>query len=146
LRLPSASRIRGRLAYGGVLLVPVRVQGQDFELLVDTGAAYTALSKDVVALLGLTSAPQQTAAIIPAHGGIIRMPVVTIPDLRVGGFRIANVMAVVIEFPSALKLDGMLGMNVLKQFRVTLEIDTGTLVLRPIGQHTPTTIGLGRRP
>ena len=39
LRLPSASRIRGRLAYGGVLLVPVRVQGQDFELLVDTGAA-----------------------------------------------------------------------------------------------------------
>jgi len=36
----------GRLAYGGVLLVPVSVQGRDFEFLVDTGAAYTALSKD----------------------------------------------------------------------------------------------------
>lgn len=68
LRLPSASRIRGRLAYGGVLLVPVRIQGQDFELLVDTGAVYTALSKDVVALLGMTRTPQRTAAIIPAHG------------------------------------------------------------------------------
>lgn len=56
-----------------------------------------------------------------------------------GGCQIANVMAVVLEFPPALKLDGMLGMNVLKQFRVTLEIDTGTLVLRPIDQHTPTT-------
>ena len=144
MRLPSASRIRGRLAYGGVLLVPVRVQGQDFELLIDTGAAYTALSKDVVALLGLMSAPQRTAAIILAHGGIIRVPVVTITDLRVGGLRIANVMAVVLEFSPALKLDGMLGMNVLKQFRVTIERDTGTLVLRPIGQHTPTPRGLGR--
>ena len=137
--MPFASRIRGRLAHGGVLLVPVRVQGQDFELLVDTGAAYTALSKDVVDLLGMTSIPQRTAAIIPAHGGIIRVPVVTITDLRVGGFRIANVMAVVLEFPPALKLDGMLGMNVLKQFRMTIEADTGTLVLRPINRHMPAT-------
>ena len=53
-------------------------------------------------------------------------------------------MAVVLEFPPALKLDGMLGMNVLKQFRVTLEMDTGTLVLRPIDQHMPTTRGWGR--
>ena len=53
-------------------------------------------------------------------------------------------MAVVLEFPPALKPDGMLGMNVLKQFRVTMEIDTGTLVLRPIGQHTPTPRGLGK--
>lgn len=122
------------------------MQGQDFELLVDTGAAYAALSQDVVALLELTGAPQQTAAIMPAHGGIIRMPVVTITELRAGGFRIVNVMAVVSEFPSALKLDGMLGMNVPKQCRVIIEIDRGTLVLRPLGQHTPTTRGLGRRP
>ena len=54
-------------------MVPVRkCKGQDFrDFLVDTGAAYTALSKDVVALLGMTSAPQRTAAIILVHGGII---------------------------------------------------------------------------
>jgi hypothetical protein len=51
LRLPAASRIRGRLAHGSVLLVPVRVQGQDFEFLVDTGAAYTALSPEIVPYL-----------------------------------------------------------------------------------------------
>ena len=50
--MPSASRIKGRLAHGGVLLAPVSVEGQSFEFLVDTGAAYTALSKDVIALLG----------------------------------------------------------------------------------------------
>ena len=134
--MPSASRIRGRLAYGGVLLVPVRVQGQDFEFLVDTGAAYTALSMDIVALLGIMTVPQRTAAIIPVHGGIRRMPVVTISMLGVGGFQLADVAAVVLEFPPDLKFDGMLGMNVLKQFRMTIEADTETLVLRPLGRHS----------
>jgi len=115
--------------------VPVRVQGRDFEFLVDTGAAYTALSKDLVALLGMSSDPQRTVNIVPIHGGILRVPVVTITELRIGGLRIADVTAVVLDFSPALKFDGMLGMNVLQQFRMTLETDTGTLVLRPVGRH-----------
>ena len=116
--------------------MPVRVQGRDFELLVDTGAAYTALSKDVVALLGISSNPQRTANIVSIHGGILRVPVVTITELRIGGLRIANVAAVVLEFPPGLRFDGILGMNVLKQFRMTIEADTETLVLRPLGRHS----------
>jgi clan AA aspartic protease (TIGR02281 family) len=129
--LPSASRIRGRLAHGGVLLVPVRVQGQDVEFLVDTGSAYTALSKDLVALLGIEIDPKLTVAIAPAHGPIRRVPLITIAELSIGGFRMADVKAVVLDFPPELKLDGVLGMNVLKQFRMTIEVDTRTLVLRP---------------
>jgi clan AA aspartic protease (TIGR02281 family) len=120
-----------------VLLVPVRVQGRDFELLVDTGAAYTALSKDVIALLAMPSDPRRTVNIVSIHGGILRVPVVTITERRIGGLRIANVTAVVLDLSPTLKFDGMLGMNVLQQFRVTVETDTGTLVLRPIGRHTP---------
>ena len=66
---------------------------------------------------------------------ILRVPVVTITELRIGGLRIADVTAVVFDFSPALKFDGMLGMNVLQQFRMTLETDTGTLVLRPVGRH-----------
>jgi len=119
--------------------VPVRVQGRDFDLLVDTGAAYTALSKDVIALLAMPSDPRRTVNIVSIHGGILRVPVVTITELRIGGLRIANVTAVVLALSPALKFDGMLGMNVLQQFRVTVETDTGTLVLRPIGRPTPST-------
>lgn len=131
MRLPSASRIRGRLAHGGVLLVPVRVQGQDFEFLVDTGSAYTALSRDLVILLGLTIDPKLTVAIAPAHGTIVRVPLITIAELSIGSFRMADVKAVVLDFPPELKLDGVLGMNVLTQFRMTIEVDTRMLVLRP---------------
>jgi len=132
LCLPSASRIKGRLAHGGVLLAPVSVQGQIFEFLIDTGAAYTALSKDVVALLGIPIDPQQTVVIAPAQGRTFSAPVITIRELNVGGFRIVKVAAVVLDFPQELKLDGVLGMNVLRRFRVTVEADTGTLVLRHI--------------
>lgn len=132
--MPSASRIRGRFAYGGVLLVPVRVQGQRAEFLVDTGAAYTALSRDLVNLLGITIDPQRTVAIAPVQGATMRVPLITIADLRVGGFRMANIEALVVEFPRELKLDGVLGMNFLKRFRITIEVETRTLVLRPIGQ------------
>jgi predicted aspartyl protease len=59
--LPSASRIRGRIVHGGVLLVPVKVEGQDVEFLVDTGSAYTALSTDLVALLDITIDPYRIA-------------------------------------------------------------------------------------
>jgi len=128
--LSSASRIRGRLAHGGLLLVPVTVQGQDFEFLIDTGAAYTALSKEMISFLGLSLTPQRTILIAPAQGRTFHAPVLGIPELRIGGFRLTNVTAILLEFPPALKLDGVLGMNVLKQFRTTIETDTATLVLR----------------
>jgi clan AA aspartic protease (TIGR02281 family) len=102
------------VAHGGVLLVPVRVQGQDVEFLVDTGSAYTALSRDLVALLTLTVDLRRTATIVPAHGAMFKVPVVTIAELRLGGFRMTNVEAVMLEFPHGLQLDGILGMNVLK--------------------------------
>jgi clan AA aspartic protease (TIGR02281 family) len=113
-----------------VLLAPVSVQGQVFEFLIDTGAAYTALSKDVVALLSIPVDPQRALVIAPAQGRTFRAPVITIQELRVGGFRIVKVAAVVLDFPQELRIDGILGMNVLRRFRLTIEADTGTLVLR----------------
>jgi predicted aspartyl protease len=74
--------------------------------------------------------PRRMATIAPAHGGVFQAPLVTIEELRIGGFRLTDIAAVVLEFPSILKLDGVLGMNVLRKFRMTLEADTATLVLR----------------
>src|SRR5258707_10780783 len=105
----SASRIRGRLAHGGILLIPVWVQGQDFEFLLDTGAAYTALSRDMISLLGIMVDPRRMATIAPAHGGVFQAPMVTMKEVRIGGFRLTDIAAVVLEFPPVLKIDGVLG-------------------------------------
>jgi clan AA aspartic protease (TIGR02281 family) len=108
------------------------VQGQDFEFLIDTGAAYTALSKELAAFLGVQTHPSQTMIIAPAQGKTFRAPLLTIAELRVGGSRLLNVTAIALEFPPVLKIDGILGMNVLRQFRMTIEADTAHLVLRRI--------------
>lgn len=134
--MPSASRIRGRLAHGGLLLVPARVHGQTFEFLVDTGAAYTALSKGIVTLLDLTIDSQRTQAITPTQGAIFRAPVVTLREFQLGGVRLAQVTAIVFAFPRVLQINGIVGMNVLRRFRLTIETDTATLILR---QPTPST-------
>ena len=127
--MPSASRVKDRLAHGGLLLVPVMVQGQDFEFLIDTGAAYTALSPELVTFLGIGINPAQIL-IAPAQGSPFQAPLITITELRIGGFQLLNVAAIVLAFPPILKIDGVLGMNVLKQFRITIEADTAHLVLR----------------
>lgn len=128
----SASRIQGRAGYGGILLVPVQMYGQNFEFLVDTGAAYTALSTRLATLFDLPTIAERHVTITPVHGTTLSVPQVLLPELRLGGMELIGVEALVVSFPSVLRLHGIVGMNVLRQFRVTLENDTSTLVLRAI--------------
>ena len=129
---PSPSRIAGRRAFGGVLFVPLRLQRQTFDFLVDTGAAYTAISPVLASVFNLNASSQEAMMIAPAHGAPVSVPRVILPEMSLGGIQLLEVEALVIDFPAALRLDGLLGMNVLSQFRVTLENDTSTLVLRTI--------------
>jgi aspartyl protease family protein len=108
----------------------MRIQGQDIECLVDTGAAYTALSTSLAALFGLPIDPQHTVPIATAHGTLLTVPMITLPEVRLGGSLMRGVEAIVLTFPPTLHIEGIVGMNVLRHFRVTLESDTATLVLR----------------
>ncbi len=129
---PSASRIQGRIVYGGILLVPVRLCGQNFDCLVDTGAAYTAINPRLASLFDLLASDSRRMTIAPVHGSPLSVPQVVLPDLRIGGIELTDVDALVVSFPTELKLHGIIGMNVLRRFRVTLEGDTSILVLRKI--------------
>ena len=124
--------MRGRRAFGGVLFVPIRLQRQTFDFLVDTGAASRAISPALASVFNLTATPQGAITIAPAHGTPVRVPRVLRPEIRLGGIRLTDVEALVVAFPSALRLDGLLGINILSRFRVTLECNTSSLVLRPV--------------
>lgn len=112
------------------MLVPVRVNGRDFEFLVDTGSAYTGLSSATVAHLRLALRAGGGRRIAPAHGGTVRVPTVTLDQLSVGGHRVQGLVVIALDLPDELQIDGLLGMDYLGRFRVTLESDTATLVLR----------------
>jgi clan AA aspartic protease (TIGR02281 family) len=127
-----ADRVRGVRQYGGVLIVTARINGWDFQLMADTGAAWTAITRDVAELLGIDlRRPLRRQRIWIAHRQAVRVPVVRLDEIRVGGHRVRGLEALILQFPEELRIDGLLGVNFLERFRPTFEFDTATLVLRP---------------
>ncbi len=124
-------RIRGRRAHGGVLLVPCLLNdAYRYWFLVDTGAAMTMLSEQAATEMGLDlTHPIKQEQIMSVHR-LNWVPVVRLLNLQVGAQRIAEIDTFVLSFPENLRIDGLLGVNVLERFRATFEFDRSTLILR----------------
>ena len=130
--LAASDRVVGRLDYGGVLIVRALLGFSWVELLVDTGSAITALTPRTIGRIGLD--PSQFAGrreIATAAGTSRIVRASRVPILRLGGIVVRNVEISILDMPPGLNVDGLLGMNVLGQFRVTLEFRRAVLVLRP---------------
>jgi len=101
--------------------------------LVDTGAAYYALSRR---LLDKIVAKPATSKLTIASLG---REVTTVSNLRVERFVVGNmlqreVLVSLVDFPEGIQIDGLLGMNFMGNYRITIETDTATLVLREISK------------
>jgi predicted aspartyl protease len=114
-------------------VIEVVIGGRKAEVLIDTGAPDLFLSSDLVQALGL----QTQAGGEGVFAGGVRAPVqrTLVPQLEIGGIRIANVPAGVrpgVGLPvPGHKIEGVLGTGVLMHFLPTLDYCQGRLVLRP---------------
>ena len=117
-----------------LVLVPVIInRTKAFRFIVDTGAQRIIISHDVAATLGLNiSRPIRAEAIVTAERQTPPVPVVGLDSVQIGGIRLSHLEASVFDLPSALRADGLLGLNFLRAFRVTFEFDRWSLILRPI--------------
>lgn len=61
---------------------------------------------------------------------VTRALVLGLSSLQVGSQRVTDIEVLVLSLPPDLRVDGLLGVNFLGQFRPTFELDQGTLVLR----------------
>lgn len=121
---------------GSSFFVEVQVKGQRVLLLVDTGASLTSLTPTFARAVGALpdkNAPQVT---IRTGNGRKRETLGLLPALRLGGHTLRNVTFSVDhtheqERVDGLPLVGLVGMNVLMRFRVTLDGDQGVLELTP---------------
>ncbi len=106
---------------------------QQVQLLVDTGASYTVLDRDVALELGLDiTQPLYHRQFALAHGATVA-PIVKLQHLQIGSLVIASLDVAILTLPPGLGVDGLLGMDVYQRLgirRLTLELDTATLVLR----------------
>jgi|CZKC01.1.fsa_nt_gi predicted aspartyl protease len=130
-----------RLAGGQnpLILVPVYVDGKGpYEFILDTGAYRCLLSPELSASIGIRPESQQRAT---GAGGAIKISSAHVTSLAVGTARQENLEVAITgelsRFGEAVqsKVDGVLGSNFLKDFRVTVDYRRGVVRLaRPSAQ------------
>ncbi len=130
--MSKSNRISGYFAYGGVLLVPVTLNADRYIFMVDCGAAHCALNRRKLDVINAEPAGVNLT-IAPVGKNLVTAPALTVRDFMVGAQKQNDILLAALDFPDALtKLDGLLGMNFLRNYRFTIEPDTATLVLREI--------------
>jgi predicted aspartyl protease len=116
-----------------LILVDVFVNGRGpFQFAIDTGTSTTAITPELAQQLGVASSPIGAAttggAQVDVTAGVLR-------SLQVGGARINDTSVVVADFFAMLsaavgaKLDGLVGYNFLRNYKVALDYPNETLSL-----------------
>ncbi len=130
----SSARIKFRLAGGAqpLMLVPVRVNGRGpFEFILDTGAGTSLLTPDLAQSLGIeiTGSKEGHTA-----GGPVDVSLATVDSLAVGDVERKAIDVAVTDLSMiggavGAKLDGDLGYNFLRHFRLSIDFGTSELKL-----------------
>ena len=127
-------RVAGR--GGAVLLVGVHINGAGpYNLVLDTGATLTCIDERLVRELGL---PRKTGAIGlgAGVGGSGRVALVQVDSIRVGSSAVTGLTACVLDLRHLRELGaggvhGLLGLNFLSAFHVTLDFEQRLMTLSP---------------
>ena len=119
----------------GTIVVPARINGtQDSRLLLDTGSSLTLLSPKLAADLELPiNVNTRRTIVVLAGGREIVVPRVRVASVKLGPAAVENLYVGVYDvFPKAPGIQGILGMDFLRHFEVSIEQQRGRVVLTPI--------------
>lgn len=135
----AAGEVELRLAGpgGAALVVPAYVNGHGpVDLILDTGATLTCVDTALARTLALPER-RLTVGMAVGVGGAGRVTLPSVDSLRVGAavVRTLTVCAIDLRELRALggNVRGLLGLNVLRNFRVTLDFEREVLRLAPPG-------------
>ncbi|MBN1418634.1 MAG: aspartyl protease family protein [Planctomycetes bacterium] len=119
---PSSTTIRSPAVLNGRL---------EREFIIDTGASFTVISPTMASQLGIVPDPSGPKVRIHTAGGIREAPTIRLGAIDLGGLVVQDLDVVVMEFPGAKDI-GLLGLDFLKHFRMTLDKDQGELRLESL--------------
>jgi predicted aspartyl protease len=130
---PSNAKVKFHLAGGEqpLILLPVKVNGQGpFDFIFDTGAGTSLLSSDLMKQLDVKVVGSKEGQ---SAGGKVAVSLATVDSLAVGAAKLDDVDVGIVDLNHigktiGAKVDGDLGYNFLKHFR--LSIDYGKCELR----------------
>lgn len=113
------------------LLVTVHLDGhQKTKLILDTGATYTSISRELAEDLGYDLDHCPRVAITTANG-LVMLPKIKLRRLTINGFTANNVEATVMNMPRNIPFQGLLGLSFIKNHRITIDSEADKLVIEP---------------
>jgi clan AA aspartic protease (TIGR02281 family) len=113
---------------GGTVVVEVVLNRRlTVPMLLDTGADFTVLPKQVAKDLRLSSLDHLPKMEFKTAGGLVKFPIATLQSLRVGTAEVKD-LTVAIDIDGHMPM-GLLGMTFLRHFKVTVDQQRGQVKL-----------------
>ena len=148
--LPTSAKVKFRLAGGAqpLILLPVEVNDEGpFEFILDTGAGTSLLSSQLGQKLGVKIIGSKEGQ---SAGGTVSVSLAKVRSLAVASAKVDNVDVGLVDLSHigktiGAKIDGDLGYNFLKHFRITLDYRKSEIRLDDpkrfelVGQSAPIT-------
>ncbi|MDO6695338.1 retropepsin-like aspartic protease [Aliiglaciecola sp. 3_MG-2023] len=117
-------------ALGDHYTTPIMIGRSTHELMLDTGATTTVLTSEAFDRISRRTSWEYVGTYkINTAGGLFDAPVYQLKQVFFAGFRLDNVAIVVLPMPDFSYADGLLGMNILRQFDFKIDQQNDRLLL-----------------
>lgn len=114
---------------GASVIVPVMFNGTlRANLALDTGATITVVSRRIATTLALSTLGVSKVGTV---AGVITVPAVRLGSLKVGDAQVHDLVVLVHDFSTDPRVEGLLGLDFLKHFHVSLDTRRSLLILGP---------------
>ena len=100
------------------------------KMVLDTGATYSMMPWHVAEELGYDPAFSKNRMSINTANGQIHVPIIKIESMSVLGKIVKNCEMLIHDLPETSHVDGLIGLNFLKHFLITIDFNEGILELR----------------
>jgi len=114
-----------------IIVVEVELEGakvtERVRMALDTGATYTMIPWEVARALGLNPEVSMKRVDIITASGSERVPLVNLKLLALFDKKVEDLEVAVHDLPSRSYVDGLLGLNFLRNFRISMDFGRGIL-------------------
>jgi clan AA aspartic protease (TIGR02281 family) len=100
-------------------------------LMIDTGASVTTLSSSSFAQIDGTRLGYRGSQLFNTANGMTQGEVYQTESITLGNTRLSTVDIAVLDYESPTGVDGLLGMNILRNYRFQIDQDRNVLYLHP---------------
>jgi len=130
------------ISVAGTPLVPVRIGDKDYNFWLDTGSSMTMLASDVARDLNIVPLVADTLEVVTSTGRVKAHPSL-VAELEIGQVLVRNAPAMIvdeslmqmreakpIEFSGHVKIDGIIGFDIIRQLDLDVDYEKGKVRVR----------------